>query len=176
VIDARDSAIRTLKRIPPIDWSMVSFQHRVAFKDHISALCQSLKDCEGLVAWFGDADFCPFQPVILMIPGSQPVAIAGAGYATAAELRDCAVTYWETTVNRVASGSVLDFDTLRERAGMASRDKADELIREALWERAKRHQASPVTDPMRQPVYPNPTGKIHFPEHPGVPYEVNHDE
>ena len=175
MIDARDAAIRTAKRIPPMNWVGVPPNLRQAFKGHISALCRSLKDCEDLVAWFGDADFCPFQPVILLVPGSQPVAIAGAGYATAAELRDCAVTYWETTVNRVASGSVLDFDTLRERAGMARREKADELIREALWERAKRHKESPRTDPMRQPVYPNPTNKVQFPEHPGVPYEVNDD-
>lgn len=165
----------TARRIPSIDWSGVSYQLQVAFRGHISALCQSLKDCEDLVAWFGDADFCPFQPVILLIPGSQPVSITGAGYATAAELRDCAVTYWETTVNRVAAGSVLDFDTLRERRGLAPRDKVDEMIREALWERAAKHKAAPVTDPMRQPVYPNPTGKINFPQHPGVPYEVNHD-
>jgi hypothetical protein len=61
---------------------------------------------------------------------------------------------------------VLDFDTLRERAGMADRDKADELIREALWERAAKHKASPITDPMRQPQYPKIRGREVFGEMP----------
>lgn len=150
--------------IPEIDWAGVP----PTLKGKASAVCRSLADCEDLVHWYGDADFCPFLPVLLLIPGAQPTAIVGDGYATAAELRDCAVVYWETQTNRVASGSVLDFAALRERAGLPEKGKADELTREALWERQKRHKATPVTDPAPQSVYPNPTGKIVFGQMPEV--------
>lgn len=159
-------------RVPPIDWRGVSYQNRKAFQGKISALCKSLQDCEDLPKWFGDVNFCPFKPVLLLIPGHQPTAIIAEGYATAAELRDCAVYYWETNTAKAEKGqSLIDFDVAREQAGMLERSKVDAAVREALWERAKKHKASPVTDPMRQPWYRNPTGRIVFPQHPGVPYE-----
>lgn len=156
----RDAPILVTPMIKHINWAGVPH----SFVGRCSAVCRSLKDCEDLVAWFEDPTFCPFQPVFLMIPGAYK-AIAGDGYAPAAELRDVAVTVWEQTV----SGPGFDFDVAREKAGLPERAKADQLIREALWDRAQRHKASPVTDPARQPWHPNPTGRTVFGQLPGIP-------
>lgn len=165
----RDKPILTTPQLKHIDWRGVPLD----YVGRCSAVCRSLKDCHDLVAWFEDPEFCPFQPVFLIIPdpselrGVQFKSIVGDGYAPAAELRDVAVAIWERTVN---GESRFDMDVAREKAGLVPREVAEDRIREALWDRAQRHKSSPVTDPMRQPQYPNPTNKVQFPQHPGVPY------
>ena len=166
----RDAPIMLTPMVKFINWTGVPH----GLRGKVSAVCRSLKDCEDLVAWFGDGNFCPFQPVLLLIPGNpSPIAIVGDGYATAAELRDCAVDQWEITTERIAkTGRNFDFDEARERAGLPRAEDFDTLYREAMWARIQKHKASPVTDPFRQPDYPNETNKVMFPHHPGVPYEV----
>ncbi len=133
------------RRVPPIDYRGVP----AAYKGKLSALCRSLADCEELVKWFGEATFCPFQPILVMVPPPrQPVLIPGFGYASAAELQDCAVVAWH--------GRPLNYDERRERMGLMRREDADAAIREAIADRIAKHKASPVTDPFREPQYVRP--------------------
>ena len=142
------------------------------FWGKVSAVCRSHMDCLDLSHWFGDEAFCPYYPVLLMVPdGKNSVVyeqIAGLGLCEVWELRDTAVAVWEMTEERLAKyhGKVVDFDAMRERRGLMRREKVDEAIREGFWEMAKKHKASVVTDPGRQPRYPNPLHKMKFPEMP----------
>ncbi len=145
------------KRVGPIDWKGVP----EAFHKKLSAVCRTAEECDGLVRWFGDASFCPQLPVMVIVPGADaPTLIPGDGYAPAAELRDCAVYAWHTMTERLAKGGkVFDFDALRERRGLMRREDVDAATRNAMMDRITRHKANPVTDPSRQPVYPNPTNR-----------------
>ncbi len=153
-------AIHTGKRVAPIDYTGVP----APYVGKCSAVCRTLLECQELVRHFGDAHFAPFLPVLVMVPGAPaPTAITGLGYATAAELQDCAVVTWETQTGRLAkTGQFLDFDTLRERHGLMRREEVDTATREALRRRIAKHKANPITDPPRQPHRPNPTQKTHF--------------
>ena len=150
-------AVHMAKRVQPIDWTGVP----QAYVGKCSAVCRSAQDCEDLVKHFGSPDFAPYLPVLLLIPGAPTVPlIAGQGYATAAELRDDAVVTWHRWTER--GGHVFDFDALREKHGLMRRENFDAAVRDAMERRIARHKANPVTDPFRQPVRPNPTGKTVF--------------
>lgn len=153
---------------PPIDWTGVP----PGLKGRCSAVVRTLKEAEDLIKWFGDENFCPFLPVLLLVPGAQTApAINGLGIAPAAEIRDIAVAYFEQTLEDVQKGrSFVNFDEARERRGLARREDVDAMVRQAMRDRAAKHRSSPRTDPARQPIYPNPTNRVQFPQHPGVPY------
>ena len=153
-------AIHSLNRVPSIDWTGVP----LSYKGKCSAVCRTAEECGELVRWFGSPDFCPFEPIMVMVPGADaPTLIAGMGYATAAELQDCAVVTWHEQTDKLArTGRLFDFDALREKHGLMRREEVDAATRTALLERVARHQRSPISDPSRQPVYPNPTAKKHF--------------
>ncbi len=151
--------ITTARRVAPIDFRGVPQK----FVGKLSAVCRTAAECEELVRWFGSPDFCPNLPIMVMVPGAQPTLIPGFGYATAAELKDCAVYTWHHQVEKLAkTGTLLDFDELRERHGLMRREDVDAATREALLRRVAQHKANPVTDPPRQPVYPNPTNRKVF--------------
>ena len=149
-------AIQTARRIAPIDWKGVP----ASFKGKLSAVCRTAAECDELVHWFGSPDFCPNLPIMVMVPGVQPTLILGLGYATAAELRDCAVVTWHTQAEKLAAtGRVLDFDALRDRRGLMRREKVDTEVREAMLRRVAKHKANPITDPPRRLKYRNPTNR-----------------
>ncbi len=153
-------AVHMGKRVAPIDWTGVPAD----YVGKCSAVCRTLLECQELVRHFGAADFAPFLPVLVMVPGgAAPTAITGLGYATAAELQDCAVVTWERQAEKLdKTGSILDFDALRERHGLMRREEVDAATREALLQRIAKHKANPITDPPRQPERPNPMQKTHF--------------
>ena len=99
-----------------------------------------------------------------MVSGADaPTLIAGMGYASAAELQDCAVVTWEEQTTKFAAGKpLLDYDAARERRGLMPREEVDAATRDALLRRVAAHMANPITDPFRQPTYPNPTNKTKF--------------
>lgn len=134
------------------------------FQGKLSAVCRTAEDCAELVRWFGSSDFAPNLPVMVMVPGAHaPTLIAGMGYASAAELQDCAVVTWEQQTTKLAEGKpLLDYDAARERRGLLRREDVDAATRDALLRRVKEHMANPITDPFRQPTYPNPTNKMKF--------------
>lgn len=152
--------IQTAKRIAPIDYTGVPEK----FVGKLSAVCRTALECEELVHWFGDADFCPFLPIMVFVPGAPaPTLIPGFGYAPAAELRDCAVYAWHKQGERIRkTGSLVDFDALREKHGMMRREDVDPATREALRRRAAQHKANPISDPERVPVRRNPTNRKVF--------------
>ena len=149
--------VRVPRAVSPIDWRGVPEN----FKGKLSAVCRTAAECDELVNWFGSPNFCPLLPVMVMIPGAAaPTLIPGFGYATAAELRDCAVVTWYEQTERLAkTGRMFDFDALRERRNLMRREEVDSAVREAMLRRIEQHKANLVTDPFRQPVYPNPTNR-----------------
>ena len=151
------------RQVPPIDWTGIVSNIRMNLKGRVSAVCRSLAECNDLVKWFGAVDFCPFLPVLVVVPGTQPTLIAGFGYATAAELRDCAVVTWQTQADKLRKeGRLLDFDSLRERDGLMRSEDVDDAIRTALHERIAAHRAAPVTDPFRVPQHVRVNDKTVF--------------
>ena len=145
-------AVHAVTRVPPIDWAGVP----ASYIGKCSAVCRTAEECSELVRWFGSPDFCPNLPVMVMVPGADaPTLIAGMGYATVAELQDCAVVTWhEQTRKLAATGTLVDFDVLRERRGLMRREEVDQATREALLRRVAQHKANPVSDPFRKPQYP----------------------
>ena len=162
------------RAIPPIDYRGVPAGLRPKIvKDktgrvvnvipRVSAVCRTIKECEDLVYWYGDATFCPFAPVLLLLPGG-PALIAGDGAAPAAELRDVAVATWNRRVVALLrhKGSLLDFDVLREKAGMVRKAEVADALADALARRIAHHRAHPITDPPRQPLYIRPNNFKNF--------------
>lgn len=148
------------RRVSPIDWTGVP----ASYVGKCSAVCRTAQDCEDLVRYFGSPDFCPYLPVLLMVPGApSPTAIAGLGYATAAELRDDAVVTWHRQSAKFAKGEpIFDFDTLREKHGLMPRDQVDNATRDAMRRRVQEHKANPVSDPPRKPKRANPLSRTAF--------------
>ncbi len=147
------------RRIGEIDWKGVPLK----YYNRVSAVCRSLQDCTDLVRWFGAENFCPFLPILLLIPG-HPTLLVGAGYAPASELRDDAENLWGKYTERLRTkGSIVNFDELREKSGLMRHADVKEATAEAFWERIKAHRASPVTDPPRQPLYPRVNNRTLFP-------------
>jgi hypothetical protein len=153
-------ALHMLKRVAPIDYTGVP----ASYVGKCSAVCRTAEECGELVRHFGSPDFAPNLPVMVLVPGGDaPTLIAGMGYATAAELQDCAVVTWEEQTAKIAAtGNILDFDMLRERRGLLRREEVDAATRQALLDRVARHKANPISDPFRQPVYENPRQKTKF--------------
>lgn len=149
-------AIQVGKRVHPIDWSGVPEQ----YVGKCSAVCRTLEECSELVRHFGDPNFAPYLPVMVLVPGADaPTLIAGLGFATAAELQDCAIVTW----HKQTQSGIIDFDQARERAGLMRREDVDGAVRQALRDRVAKHKANPISDPARQPAYPNPTGRTLHP-------------
>lgn len=151
---------------PEIDWTSVPPQ----FWGRVSAVCRSYSECLDLNKWFGDEDFEPDLPVLLIVPDGNGFVygqVCGMGLSPVYEIRDEAVARWEITEQRIRkTGSIVDFDSLREKAGLVERSKVDEAFRTALTDRIAKHKASPRTDPPRQPSFPNPKNQVRFPEMP----------
>ena len=150
-------AIHTMKRIPPLNWAGVPSNLR---NKKVSAICRTAQECEDLVRWFGDEHFCPSLPVMVLVKNAQPVMIAGMGFASVAELRDCAVVTWHQ--HEAKGGKILDFDALREKHGLIRREEVDGATREAMTRRIAQHKANLRTDPFREPQYQNPTQKKQY--------------
>lgn len=150
--------------VPMAYWPKVSQRYDTKLsipRDQISAVCRSMDDCNNLVQWFDNQpNFCPDLPVLLLIPGKHKL-ISGLGFSTAAELRDCCIEVWGVYTSSDGDKR-WNVDEMRERSGYARREDVPAMVQEAFWEKAKQHKASPVTDPGRQPEYPNPTGKTQF--------------
>lgn len=125
-------------------------------KGYVSACCASLEDCHNLVKWWGlGKNYMPTLPVLLVYPEFRTVAfIAGEGYCTAAELEDNAITAYGRALEKFKKndGMLVNSDEMREKFGLVERSQVSTAISEALDDRIKRHQASPVTDPPREPL------------------------
>lgn len=143
---------------PDIEWT----GDLLPFYGKVSAVCRSKEAVGELVRWFGHEDFCPFQPVLLCIPGGWG-QLDGQGLATASELRDEGIARWELQEAKLArTGHTFDFDEARERAGLLRHEDVKAAMQEAAMDNIRRHRASPVTDPAPQYNYPNPTNRRLF--------------
>ena len=152
-------AVKAVVRTPPVVWDGVALNLKYNYEGRVSAVCRSMQECEDLVRWFGDGDFCPVMPVLVAIP-DHPQVIDCQGYAPVDEIRDLAVLIWETVSEQIATrGSVHNGDELRWKHGYPDREAADAMIREAMFERIRKHRQNPITDPFRQMNYPRVAGK-----------------
>lgn len=150
------------KTMHPIDWTDVPHVYRFKLQKNgrwtedpaVSAVVRTLTEAEDLVKFFGDENFCPFLPVLVMVPGVPPTAIIGNGDAPVAELRDLAVAVFERTILRVMKngGTLFNSDAIRAARGLPRRDQVEGMLQEALWERVKRHKQNRRSDPPREPA------------------------
>ena len=152
-----------LRQTPEINWRAIPSNLKANYNGRVSAVCRSKSECADLVNWFGDAQFAPFMPVLIYVPG-HPQILDGQGWAGAAELRDQAVAIWEIITERLArTGSTVDFDALREKHGQMRREDVQAAMQEAAMENVRRHRANPVTAPAPQFDYPRVNGKTVYP-------------
>ena len=97
----------------------------------------------------------PPKPIMIVGPdGTQPIFIAANGNVEGAELEDIAIADFEKQerLRRQGKGPI-DFDRIREKKGLPARGSFDQMFREALQERIKKHKRNPVTDKPRQMRY-----------------------
>ncbi len=148
---------------PEIDWTNIPRN----FWGGVSAICRTYSDCLDLNLWFGDPNFEPDLPVLLIIPNpvkpfGQPFygQVCGMGEAPVYEIRDEAVARWEITQQRLRkNGSVVNFDELRDKAGYSRHEDIETNMQESAWAAIQGHKASPVTNPVVDPKYPRIYGK-----------------
>ena len=124
----------------------------LSMQGKVSGIVRNEHDAGEIGAAFGRAAK-PRKPIMLVGPDERTIIlIVGDGVAEAAELEDLALATLNRQQERVRKqGRSLDFDALRERHGLMRREEVDPAIRQALIERIRRHQRSPITDPVRIP-------------------------
>jgi hypothetical protein len=122
-------------------------------------------DARDLSHRLGGRAVMPKREIVLVgADGQTAIVIPGAGVTEAAELEDVALEAYEAQEAKLRAGKPLvDFDELRERAGLPPRKEFDSLFRQAMQDRIARHKANPRTDPARQPLRTRgliPVGRI----------------
>lgn len=143
-----------MRRVPGIDWTRVPSAVRSMFEGKVSALCTSMDEAQSLPRFFGDTAFCPYLPILLVIPGLDSVVqVEGRGVTTVAELTDLCVTTWGRNEERMArnGGKLLDFDALREKHGLMPRNQLGAALAESITKRMDEHRRNRRTDPARDP-------------------------
>lgn len=97
----------------------------------------------------------PTKPILVYGADEQVLTVIMTdGETEAAELEDLAHATLERQDERIKKvGRAFNFDEAREKAGWIRRENWGAAAAEAIRERARRHQANPVTDPARQPQY-----------------------
>ncbi len=154
---ARNGSVKT--QMPDITGVPMAFWYP---KLRISAVCRSEADCQDLVKWFdNEPNFCPYQPVLIILPNGVMKQVAGLGFATAAEMRDCCLELWGIYTSGEGEKR-FNVDEMREEAGYVRREDVATAVAYAFADRIARHKASPITDPWKQFRYPNPTHKVKF--------------
>ena len=121
-------------------------------RGQVSAVVRNRQDAENLAARLGGRNLRPEAPV-MVDTGRSRVMVVGLGQATAAELQDLAVAAIERQeTQRGKTGTDVDFDAMRERAGMMRREDVDAAVRNAMADRVARHKRNPFSDPARVSV------------------------
>lgn len=134
-----------------IDWTGIPYNLQHEYRGKVSAVCTTLKQCQDLGGFFGNRQFAPYLPVLVIVP-TDPLSvrvIMGDGVAPAAELQDLAVVTWERTMERMAKDQDTIFDEYRERRGLMRREDVDEAARTAFHDRSRKHKQNPITDPAK---------------------------
>lgn len=102
----------------------------------------------------------PTQPIFLYnAQGKVTTILMPMGQTEVSELDDIIQGHYEKK-------QALDFDAWREAKGLPPRDKAVQLMQDAIQERIDRHKRNPVTDPFRQPRYSDRTPNVQLPDRP----------
>ncbi|MGD9827132.1 MAG: hypothetical protein AB7E70_20160 [Hyphomicrobiaceae bacterium] len=120
-----------------------------------------------LTAALGGRTAKPRKAITIWAPdGVNQIILIGAGETEAAELEDMAYRAFDEareTMKRTG-GRAFDADEARERARLPRREEAGAAMAEAIWDRRKKHRASPRTDPAPDaPHNPSPVGKTVHP-------------
>lgn len=103
------------------------------------------------IAYAFGRDAKPVAPILVYGPDERVLTVVmGNGLTEAAELQDIALEAMEVNRERLKrQGSPVNFDQLREEAGLVPREQYDAAFRDALARRVARHKANPITDPPR---------------------------
>jgi len=135
------------RRIP-----VVLNEHGVplALRGQVSGAVRGDADARDIAYAFG-RDAKPVQPILVYGPDDRVLTVVmGNGLTEAAELQDMALEVMERNRERQRSqGGTVNFDELREEAGLVPREQYDAAFRDALRRRVARHRANPITDPAR---------------------------
>lgn len=127
---ARDRAVRATDAPPGL-------------RGRTAAVVRTKAEAEDLSHRMGGRDVKPTRPV-LVDTGHSRVMVVGAGEATAAELSELAVSAIEKQeATRRRTGMDLDFDALREKAGLMRREDVDAGMRNALRDAADAARKDP---------------------------------
>ena len=113
---------------------------------------QDAHEADDLAYRLGGRAVKPEREIILMgADGKTPILMPGFGVTEAAELEETAQAVYERQRAKLDAGKpIVDFDELRAKEGLPPTHLAGEFMKEAIWERAKRHKRNPITDPARQ--------------------------
>ncbi len=123
--------------------------HRVLYEVEPGTTLRQIGD---LPALLGGMAIKPDAPLVIRTPDGIPVLIPGFGVTEAAELQDLAYGVYEKHQQRLKErrGGLID----RERHGLVARERFSDAFKQALADRMERHRRNPVSDPARQPYYP----------------------
>lgn len=127
----------------PLDYTGV----KMSWWGKVSYIARSLEECADIVTFFGEATFKPFQPILLLIPGTEGFLIVGNGVTEASELQDLCITTWGRYLDRLVAndGQIFNFGELREKHGYMNYEDRDAQMRQQLWDYHMEKQRNPVT-------------------------------
>lgn len=146
--DVVDLLIPIARRIPVV-YNAAGIP--LALRGQVSGAVRNAAEA-GEIAYAFGRDAKPVQPILVYGPDERVVTvIMGNGLTEAAELQDIALEAMEVNRERQRrQGGTVNFDELREEAGLVPRDQYDAAFRDALRRRVAQHKANPITDPARQ--------------------------
>lgn len=142
-----DLLIPIAKRIPVV---LNEFGVPMSLRGQVSGSVDGMKQASDIAYAFG-RDAKPTGPILIHGPDGRVLTmVMGAGLTEAAELQDIAQEVIATNAEREKrQGGTVNFDELREEAGLVPAQHYDAAYRDALRRRVARHKANPITDPAR---------------------------
>jgi len=136
--------------------------------EQMPVMAVSQRHVKDLAYRVGGRAALPPKPIMIVGPdGTQPLFLVANGNVEGAELEEIAIAEFEKQAELKKQGKgPIDFEGIRERRGLPPREQFDQMFREALQERIKKHKRNPVTDKPRQMRY-----KLrNWQSHPGLNY------
>ena len=143
-----DLLIPIAKRIPVV---LNESGVPLSLRGQVSGVVRGQSEAADIAHAFGRSAR-PTEPILLYgRDGRVMTVIIGSGLTEAAELQDIALEAVARNREReqVYGGSPINFDELREKAGLVPREEYDAAFREALALRVAAHKANPISDPAR---------------------------
>lgn len=150
-----DIYLPVMKRTP-VGWGMTDLMPRVLRNQQV--VLHQKAEADMLSQLFDGRKAKPRQEVVLVAPdGITPIMVCGLGVTEVAELEDVVHRTFEESEQRIRqSGSDVDHEEMRDRAGMPTGKDRDTARREWFWAiatEAKRNIRSIPDKKKRRPDY-----------------------